>query len=310
MNNYKFVDQQIETMKSSGMKKCEIVQKACELCLGWSYVFGGYGQYCSPANRKSFAERSSCPSKEAAVIKRKCQVLNGSRGDCTGCNWYPGGNRTRFFDCRGFTRWILLQVGISIDGSGCTSQWNTDSNWVTKGKIEDMPMDAVCCVFQYSSESGKMEHTGIHIGGGTIIHCSGEVKYGKTTDRGWTHFAIPNGMDGDVPVPTKKPTIRKGSTGAYVVECQNDLIQLGYDLSPYGADGKFGAKTETAVKQFQKSKGLTADGVVGQMTWAALDEAVDPQPTTKLFTVTIPHQKEEQCKILLVLYPGSTCTEE
>ena len=35
-------------------------------------------------------------------------------------------------------------------------------------------------------------------------------------------------------------------------------------------DGDFGAKTETAVKAFQKSKGLTADGIVGSATQKAL----------------------------------------
>ena len=36
------------------------------------------------------------------------------------------------------------------------------------------------------------------------------------------------------------------------------------------ADGIFGPLTEEAVKEFQKRKGLTADGVVGAKTWAAL----------------------------------------
>ena len=308
MNNYKFVDDQIASMIASGMKKSEVVQQGSQLCLGWPYVWGGYGQYCSVSNRKSYAERSSCPAGESQQIIKKCQVLSGARDTCAGCKYYPDDVRTRFFDCRGFTRWILGKVGIELAGAGATSQWNTASNWICKGDIKDMPEDIVCCVFM--ADGKTMQHTGMHIGGGVIVHCSGEVKYGKTTDRGWTHYAVPVGLDGDVPVPTTKPTIRRGSTGPYVVECQNDLIQLGYSVGSTGADGKFGANTEKAVKSFQKEHGLSVDGIVGQMTWAALDEAVKPTPTTKLYTVHIPHQTEMQYENFLKLYPDATKTEE
>lgn len=54
---------------------------------------------------------------------------------------------------------------------------------------------------------------------------------------------------------------------------QAELIVLGYDLGPWGADGRPGAKTTAAVKAFQRAHGLDADGVVGKLTLAALATA-------------------------------------
>lgn len=71
--------------------------------------------------------------------------------------------------------------------------------------------------------------------------------------------------------------IKKGVTGACVVKLQNILIQKGYSLPKYGADGTFGTETETAVKAFQRDNGLSVDGQVGVNTWNAL-MAVTPVP--------------------------------
>lgn len=73
----------------------------------------------------------------------------------------------------------------------------------------------------------------------------------------------------------RRSTIRKGAKGAAVTELQGLLKKHGYSLPRYGADGSFGTETETALKAFQKDKGLTADGVCGTATWEALLAAVD-----------------------------------
>ena len=65
-----------------------------------------------------------------------------------------------------------------------------------------------------------------------------------------------------------RPVLKLGSTGADVVALQQRLTALGY--KPGSANGTFGASTRTAVMNFQKAKNLTADGVVGRATWAAL----------------------------------------
>lgn len=60
-----------------------------------------------------------------------------------------------------------------------------------------------------------------------------------------------------------------GSTGKQVKAIQWALQQLGYNLGPKGVDGDFGADTQKAVKAFQKKRGITVDGIVGDDTRAA-----------------------------------------
>ena len=58
-------------------------------------------------------------------------------------------------------------------------------------------------------------------------------------------------------------SIKRGMSGAAV-----EYVQA---LTSVVVDGSFGAGTEDAVKKFQSANGLTADGVVGAQTLAALD---------------------------------------
>lgn len=60
---------------------------------------------------------------------------------------------------------------------------------------------------------------------------------------------------------------RIGDQGSDVAEIQGQLASLGYDVA---ADGDFGPATAEAVKAFQVSRGLDADGLVGPSTYTAL----------------------------------------
>lgn len=71
------------------------------------------------------------------------------------------------------------------------------------------------------------------------------------------------------------PVLARGSTGDQVKALQALLIGYSsddckYDLGRTGADGSFGALTESAVRKFQSRNGLTPDGCVGPATWAKL----------------------------------------
>ena len=71
-----------------------------------------------------------------------------------------------------------------------------------------------------------------------------------------------------LPAAVLAENLRYGSRGDKVKELQQKLKRWGYYTG--SIDGIFGSGTQAAVKNFQKKNGLTADGIVGPKTAAAL----------------------------------------
>lgn len=67
--------------------------------------------------------------------------------------------------------------------------------------------------------------------------------------------------------------LKKGDKGKDVSQVQRMLKKIGF--YKYKIDGFFGEKTELAVINFQKKKGLIADGIVGPETYEFLYKAYD-----------------------------------
>jgi hypothetical protein len=70
--------------------------------------------------------------------------------------------------------------------------------------------------------------------------------------------------------------LRRGSKGSDVESLQVKLVHYGYDLGNFGpnkngVDGKYGDKTVTAVKEFQKDAGIKVDGLFGPESLKALN---------------------------------------
>lgn len=243
------------------MTKPEGIIAQAEAHIGCPYVYGTWGQLCTPALRKRYAEYN--PSQKAITYKR-CPVLSGKQSKCAGCK-YDG---MLAFDCRGYTHYCVKNgAGIDISGGYVGRQWS-DPNWDVKGTVADM-MEAVSCLF-----TKDMKHTGLYVLGGRVLHCSGEVKTDTLTGgRDWQKFAIPKGLytwqelvkltKGDF-----SRMLKKGMSGADVRDMQIMLNSLGYDCGT--ADGIFGNKTVNAVKAFQTAEGLTVDGIAGQKTLETL----------------------------------------
>lgn len=68
--------------------------------------------------------------------------------------------------------------------------------------------------------------------------------------------------------PTPNPVLREGDTGSAVKELQEKLKAHGAVLQ---VDGRFGRNTTSALKAFQKAKGLSVDGIAGAEVWAKLN---------------------------------------
>ena len=202
-----------------------------------------------------------------------CPVLSGKQATCAGCKWAG----VLCFDCRGFTRWLLEQVGVPLFGETVTTQWETASNWAAKGNIDTLPHGLVCNVF-------RPGHTGMYLGNGSVRHCGGRkgqvVEEALPGNPKWERWGIPAGLytndelrKAGVIVSEEKniPTLRKGARGDNVEELQA-LFNAKYGFS-LDVDGVFGDKTVQAVKAFQTAHGLKADGIVGPKTWEALGVA-------------------------------------
>lgn len=71
-----------------------------------------------------------------------------------------------------------------------------------------------------------------------------------------------------------KPTLRLGDTGEYVTQLQEQLKQILFYDGPIS--GIFDNLTQTAVKIFQTTNKLTANGIVGIDTWSALEYLYSP----------------------------------
>ncbi|MFC4425092.1 N-acetylmuramoyl-L-alanine amidase [Deinococcus navajonensis] len=78
----------------------------------------------------------------------------------------------------------------------------------------------------------------------------------------------PDGVIGSATWERLIRTVRQGDSGPAVQAAQGQLAARGYSVT---VDGVFGPGTDTAVRSFQSSRGLSADGVVGPNTWHALE---------------------------------------
>lgn len=252
---------------------CEDVYKA-----GWVYWYGTYGKQCSEKLYES--KKKQYPAHYGA------DRTAGYQKDIREGKWCA--------DCVGMIKAFFWKNG------DLTAQPVYKSN--------NCPDKSANGMIAYCSETGPIKtmpdepglvvwkdgHIGVYVGGGYTIEMRGfayDCVKRKVKDGLWKKWGrLPASMirytDAPEPAPVPKlgdRELKKGCKGEDVAELQRDLMQLGYALPKYGADGDFGSETEKAVKAFQTDHHLTPDGVMHSddytMLFATLDgQDVQPGP--------------------------------
>jgi serine-type D-Ala-D-Ala carboxypeptidase (penicillin-binding protein 5/6) len=101
-----------------------------------------------------------------------------------------------------------------------------------------------------------------------------DILCGRIAQIAYRHFA----GEAEAPVAPDSGVLKLGSSGMLVEALQRTLNERMKPSPGLGADGDFGPMTEGAVIDFQKAKGLEANGVVGPETWAALGPLIEEGP--------------------------------
>ena len=196
---------------------------------------------------------------------------------------FPSQYGKQVFDCIGLIKAYLWcdSIDDTTPAYNSSEDWGADTTYarcVEKGAISTMPELPGALVFM----SG---HVGVYIGDGYVVEARGH-NYGvvktKLSARAWKtwgkHPLIDYGSGtSTTPVNTTNKTVKEltgvsniknGDKDRGVQAYQAILVRLGYDTG--GVDGIFGSKTYAAVKAYQQSKGLSADGIIGVNTGTAL----------------------------------------
>lgn len=189
----------------------------------------------------------------------------------------------------------MLCQPLNSAGAGCmfsVQYYKQYSRWIT-GNPE--PGDQI--FFSYAP--GEYSHTGLveSVSGGVVTTIEGNTSesvgrrsyaVGSSTIAGygrprWELAADANPNDGVFsPSTSSERVLKYGCKGDDVMQLQKDLLKMGYDLGPDGADGDYGDNTKKAVMKFQEQHHLDpVDGEVGDDTRKVLKEILDQSDESK-----------------------------
>ena len=228
----------------------------------------------------------------AAVELARCMAEDGKHGYDQTHRWGPD------YDCSSLLITVWEQVGVPVRTGGATYTGNMREVFLRCGFADvtsEVSLGDGRGLVAGDVLLNHRNHTAMMVDKYNLVQASinelGTVKGGQTGDqtggelavRSYYNFpwdcvlryrendgeAVEKAADETVQL-RELPLLRRGSRGDAVRAAQYLLLCRGMKLPKYGADGDYGQETEDAVKEFQRLKGLDADGECGSLTWAAL----------------------------------------
>ena len=180
----------------------------------------------------------------------------------------------------------LTSEGETFSGTLPDGSWNLGSSVLKQGstgsEVEQLQF-WLSTLAQYESSIPSVTVDGVYGSGTAAAVRAFQRRYGLTVDgivgrTTWTELYDQfRSIQSDNGTPNAYPgtALREGSSGQNVrlVQFWLKIARTVYtSLANVTVDGKFGAGTAAAVQRFQRYFGLTADGVVGRITWNKLYE--------------------------------------
>lgn len=226
------------------------------------YVWGGDGE-----------DMSAFADPVAWIKKHETSSLNAARAVALYNKRVFGGVETiRAFDCSGLQYWCLKQLGI------VNKDINSRGLYGLCTPVKKSELRAGDLVFRWADKDGdgfdisEIYHVGAMIDNNRLVECQGRdsgVVISNLSSKWGAFGRIAKLQEASQPSDGFYRTLKKGDKGEDVRQMQTLLMNKGYDLGSYGADGDFGSKTKSAVIAFQRAE-LLEYGTANKLTLTAL----------------------------------------
>ena len=227
-----------DTDVSLGARQTQIKNAKCDISVSWHANAHGDGKtYTSGQGIETFAHSESskvADSKRLANCVHK-YLIQGTKQTNRGVK----SNNFAMCNCLA----MGTKASILIETAFMTNEYESSL----------LKTDAFCLECAEEAAKGVCEYFGVAYKNGT----------------GTTTIVPPIQNTNTVPA---RSYLMKGDKGADVKALQENLNYLGYNCG--NADGDFGAKTDNALRKFQKAYKLTVDGKYGVTSKKTLEDAV------------------------------------